>query len=319
MSKFDKKPIDTNDLRTAFGKFPTGVTVVTTLESNNTPRGFTANSFTSVSLDPPLLLVCVDKRAASLPVFLEGRGFAINVLALEQKEISGLFATQKPDKFEIVPWHNGSRGLPLIDDAIGWFECRLESHVDAGDHVIFIGEIEDYGYRNGKPLGYVSGGYFSLGIEQSIVDAASKTSSVRICALLQQDGTILLEEDSQSNELSVPSISEVNGQPNLAKLIAKLAGENLSLSIDFLFAVYEDQKTGVNVVCYRGEATGLAPQGMRFYAFEEIPWGQVVDEATDSMLRRYTEEFKYGDFAIYMGDDVEGKVRTLESKPLKAE
>ncbi len=304
--------IDTRELRNAFGKFPTGVTVVTTVESNGTPRGFTANSFTSVSLDPPLLLVCISNFAASLPVFLEGRGFAVNVLAQTQKQTSGLFATQRADKFEITPWHFGQLGTPLIDDAVAWFECNVENHIEAGDHVVLIGRVMNFDHQDDPALGYVSGGYFSLGLEQSLVDVASKASDVRINVVLEHRGTLLLKQDETTGRFTVPSIGMTNSKPNLQGLLDKLSSETFKPSIEFLYAVYEDQKTGINVICYRGKAHGLAPEGMRFYRFDDIPWDNLIDEPTHSMLQRYVDETRYGKFAVYMGDDIEGEVRALE-------
>ena len=307
-------PIDPRKLRNAFGKFATGVTIITTVESNGTPRGFTANSFTSVSLDPPLLLVCIDKSAASLPVFLEGKGFAVNILVEAQKNAAGLFASHRADKFNNVPWHSGRLGMPLIDDVLAWFECVSENHVDAGDHVILIGRITDFDYRNAQPLGYAGGGYFNLGLEQSLVDVASKGTGIIIGAVLEQDGSLLLKEDDKTSKVSVPAIGRDGTQPSLPKLVKELSSGHLSVSIDFLFAVYEDLKTGVHVVYYRGTASGPALAGTRFFSFDEIPWDRLIDDPTHSMLERYVREFKYGNFAIYMGDDIEGKVRALDTK-----
>src|SRR5690348_18311076 len=101
--------IDPLELRRAFGTFMTGVTVITTHGADGSPRGFTANSFTSVSLDPPLLLVCIGKGAASLDTFLHADGFAVSILAEAQKEASGIFASKRPDKFAAVAWRSEER------------------------------------------------------------------------------------------------------------------------------------------------------------------------------------------------------------------
>lgn len=315
MTDPDKSVLDIRELRNAFGKYPTGVTIVTTRESDGNPRGFTANSFTSVSLDPPLLLVCIDKRAASLPVFLESENFAINVLGQNQKDASGLFASQRVDKFDTANWFESTAGMPLIQDSVAWFACAREQHVDAGDHIILIGRVSEFGYQDGKPLGYVGGGYFTFGLEQSMVDVVNQAHGVSIGVLLHQQGKLLLEEVAQSNRLSLPFINGNTSRPSLAKLISKLSSHEFSVSIDFLFAVYEDKNTGIHVVNYRGEATGTPPPGMYFFKFDDIPWHRLIDKPTASMLKRYMKEKAFGKFAVYMGDELQGKVQVLDHNP----
>ena len=308
--------IDPKDLRNAFGKFPTGVTIVTTMEESGIPRGFTANSFTSVSLDPPLLLICIDNRAISLPVFLQSEGFVVNILSADQKDSSGLFATQRVDKFDVTPWHKGVHGMPVIDQSLAWFECVPEQHLQAGDHMILIGRILHYEYSQQQPLGYASGGYFSLGMDQSIVDAASQVVGISVGALLECDGRLLLKNDGATNKFSLPMIGGVKDQsrekkPGLQTLVDELSAIGLSPAIDFLFAVYEDKKTGSHVVCYRGEITGEAPDGYQYFGLNEIPWDRLINYPTQSMLERYVKEHKFGRFAVYFGDDQNGKVQAL--------
>src|SRR5262245_29804115 len=114
------KPPDSREVRDALGAFVTGVTVVTTVADNGQPRGFTANSFTSVSLDPPLVLVCISKAAWSVAIFQEAKGFAVNILADNQRAISHLFATKESKKFEAVAWSPGPAGNPVLDGAAAW-------------------------------------------------------------------------------------------------------------------------------------------------------------------------------------------------------
>ncbi len=149
--------LDTRDFRRALGAFPTGVTVVTTRDRDGTPRGFTANSFTSVSLDPPMVLICVAKVAASCDVFAAANGFAVTVLDHEQQSVSALFASKAPDKFVRAPWTAGALNLPLIDGAAAWFACERERSIDAGDHMILLGRVLDYGHTPSEPLGYCRG------------------------------------------------------------------------------------------------------------------------------------------------------------------
>lgn len=139
--------------------FATGVTIVTTLAPDGSPRGFTANSFTSVSLDPPLVLVCIDRRAQSYAAFTEGSGFAVNILAQDQRDLSQRFASKTKDKFAGVAWSRGTHGLPILDGALAWLECRHWRRVTAGDHVVLIGEVVDLGVNSGEPLTFFGSAY----------------------------------------------------------------------------------------------------------------------------------------------------------------
>lgn len=305
------EPFDSRAFRQALGQFATGVTIVTTLEPNGTPRGFTANSFTSVSLDPPLLLVCIANSAASRAVFCEAPRFSINILSEEQKETSGLFATQRPDKFDIAPWRVGQGGVPLIDGALAWFECTHHDAVPAGDHVILIGRVTDFGYREAQPLGYLRGGYFTLGLEDTLVDVAGRGAGTVVGAVLEQDRQVLLMQDPATGALSIPTVGDGRGPASLERLRESVAGSGLSLSIDFVYAVVESRGGGVTSIYYRGRASGAAPPGMLYYPLAEIPWERIANPAGRTMLQRYAKEATEGSFAIYMGDEVDGVVQAV--------
>lgn len=124
------------------GAFPTGVTVITTLDEDGQPRGLTSNAISSVSAEPPLLLVCVDKRSRSLEALQRSGKWVVNFLAAGRGELSNLFASKEPDKFASVPWRAGENGMPLLhEDSIAWAECTTTQEIDAGDHVVFMGEV----------------------------------------------------------------------------------------------------------------------------------------------------------------------------------
>jgi len=153
--------VDQADLRKAFGSFMTGVTVVTTQNGDDQPLGFTANSFTSVSLSPPLVLICIDKSSENLNAFTGAENFAINILADDQQEISNRFARNVEDRFHEIDWSLSNEGNPIIAGTAAFFSCSMHKTVDAGDHVILIGEVQSFS-NNGKPgLGYHKGGYFT--------------------------------------------------------------------------------------------------------------------------------------------------------------
>lgn len=144
--------LDTWDFRQAVGAFTTGVTVVTTSDDAGARYGLTANSFASVSLDPPLVLFCVDNRAPSLDGFHRSQHFAINLLASDQEEIARRFARPAEDKFSGLAWRVGIFGAPLLDRCIAHIECTMEHVIPSGDHEILIGRVHRVRVYEGEPL-----------------------------------------------------------------------------------------------------------------------------------------------------------------------
>lgn len=132
---------DPRTLRDALGCFATGVTVVTCLGPDGAPAGLTVNSFTSVSLEPPLLLVCLHRQAASAGVLIEASHFAVNVLQTGQQPASIRFSTRDEDRFGQTPWSRGEAGPPILNDSLGVFECERYAVYDGGDHHILVGQV----------------------------------------------------------------------------------------------------------------------------------------------------------------------------------
>ncbi|QHE70792.1 flavin reductase [Rhodococcus sp. WAY2] len=155
----EQAQFDPRDLRRALGQYATGVTVITARAPDGRKVGVTANSFTSVSMDPPLVSWCPASKAPSLPDLTAATHFTVNVLAANQHDLSRQFSTPAEDKFAGVATTEGIAGVPLIDDAIAHFQCRTVQRVEAGDHIIFLGEIEQYDADPGEPLVFHSGSY----------------------------------------------------------------------------------------------------------------------------------------------------------------
>jgi flavin reductase (DIM6/NTAB) family NADH-FMN oxidoreductase RutF len=145
-----------DNFKRIMGKYPTGVTIVTTLEANGTPTGLTVNSFTSVSLEPLLILWCLDKRFSSFTAFLKAEKFAVHILAAEQADACWAFAGKEPDRFSKVKWELSVNGLPIISDSLGTLECKTVQQIDAGDHVILLGEVIGLKAEEKEPLLYYS-------------------------------------------------------------------------------------------------------------------------------------------------------------------
>ena len=150
------------DFRAALGMFATGVTIVTGRAQDGTVIGLTANSFNSVSLDPPLVLWSLAQAAASLGMFSKGSHYAINVLAADQKVLAERFALKGADRWNGVEFSEGIGGAPLLHGAAATFECFNRSRYEEGDHVIFVGEVERCGHRTGaSPLLFHGGRFYT--------------------------------------------------------------------------------------------------------------------------------------------------------------
>ena len=150
---------NSRELRQVLGSFVTGVTVITTLDTQGKPHGLTANSFSSVSLDPPLILWSQSRTAPSHPVFRDGERFVVNILADDQVAVSDRFARSSPDKFAGCPVRPGLGGVPLIEGCSAYLECRRISSFPGGDHVVFLGEVERIERTGRQPLVFGGGRY----------------------------------------------------------------------------------------------------------------------------------------------------------------
>lgn len=154
-------PIDEFRFRQALGHFASGVTVVTT-EHEGRHYGMTVSSFSSLSLQPPLVLICIDNNLSTHQALNASGRFAVNILEEHQEHLSRRFATRENDKFHGVAWHTSHYGLPVLDDVLAVIECRLYASYPGGDHTIFVGEVVDVEINEGSPLLYYRRGYHQL-------------------------------------------------------------------------------------------------------------------------------------------------------------
>lgn len=309
----NEQTIDIAEFRRALGAFVTGVTVVTTIQPDGSPRGFTANSFTSVSLDPPLILVCIAKTASSYPVFSQTRHFAVSVLAEDQKAVSGVFASKAADKFSQVAWRARVTGAPVMEGAAASFDCATHEVIDAGDHIILIGRVLDFVHTPSSPLGYCRGAYVNFSLTFDAVAAAG--TRARVGAILEhRDGLVLLDTPQG---LQLPTGARLEPQSDAASLAGVLAKLGIKAHLDFLFAVFESDRQptpGVQIY-YRGRVKNdIAPQSggpIRIVPLMQIPWDELHDEAERSMLERYMRERSEDAFGVYVGDSEAGTVQAL--------
>jgi 3-hydroxy-9,10-secoandrosta-1,3,5(10)-triene-9,17-dione monooxygenase reductase component len=150
---------DSANFRTVLGHFATGITLITAMDGDE-PVGMSCNSFTSVSLDPPLVLFCAAKSSSTWPRMQPAQAFAANILGEDDEHLCRLFAAKGADRFAQVPWTKGRSGSPVITQSLAYVDCVTEAEHDAGDHIIVVGRVVELGYASeGKPLLFYRGGY----------------------------------------------------------------------------------------------------------------------------------------------------------------
>ena len=300
---------DLQDLRGAFGAFMTGVTVVTTHDSDGNPLGFTANSFTSVSLDPPVVLVCLANTSRSYTAFAEASGFAVNVLSEAQKEVSNTFARPVVDRFSVVDWRPGPYGSPVFAGVSAWFDCSMFNTVEAGDHLILMGKVEAYENSTHPGLGYVRGAYVTPTAE---VEALTNHANLMVSALITRQGRALLVE-TEGGILTLPEarVGKDGASTALRRLIAS---SGASAEAGFIYSVYEDQTRETQHIAFVCHASGFAADQGGFCALDEQTLAAIADPAARTMLRRFATESQMGNFGVYFGNQDSGTIRSVTSE-----
>lgn len=154
--------IDGDLFRSVLGRFASGITVVTTHDEGGRDHGMTASAFSSLSLEPPLILVCIANDATMAPVLARTDTFAVNILSDAQEPLSRRFAGKLDDRFAGIGYTRGQLGDVLLDDVLAWMQCRVVARHPSGDHVILVGQVEFADARDARPLLYYRGGYAQL-------------------------------------------------------------------------------------------------------------------------------------------------------------
>ncbi|WP_151714843.1 flavin-dependent trigonelline monooxygenase reductase component [Acinetobacter sp. TUM15071] len=294
------------ELRDAFGSFMTGVTVVTTCKADGTPLGFTANSFASVSLDPALLLVSIAKTSSNYHNFADASHFAINILAEEQKDVSNTFARPSDDRFANLAWSKSAFQNPLIDHVSAWFDCTTYQIVDAGDHAILIGKVENFASAGFAGLGYYRGGYFTPAKLSAEVISGPK---VVISSIIGHENKILLEQTADQKWTIPHLLVEKDGADKALEKI--FAAYQPDASASFIYSVYENienQQQYISFLC--NTPTANATKG-QFVDLNDLDQLSFVDSALQSMLMRYRKENHLKTYGVYYGNQTSGTVRQI--------
>ena len=304
------------NLRQALGSFPTGVTVVSCLDKNNNPLGFTANSFTSVSLDPQLISICIDKESFNIDTFSITEHFAVSILSESQQSISTTFATPNEERFKNIDWRSEDTGSPIISNAVAWFDCKTEQVVDAGDHLILIGKIITFDSSPKTPLMYLRGNYVNLGLEQKMLLAMeNENTEIIVGAIIEWRKKVFLLKNKNNGSLYFPSASRLGHIEDKQSLLGVLKNLNMSINEHYLFSVFEKAEDKTSLIYYRAQAkeevTALKDS---FYDFDAIPFDKLTDEASRIMLKRYIKERELNAFGIFVGKESEGKVEAISKE-----
>ena len=318
----DEPQVDVRALRRTLGAFLTGVTVVTTVDEEGSPWGLTANSFTSVSLNPPLILVCIAEGANSYPAFRDCQSFAVNILAEGQDELSLLFASKRPDKFSGIAADARSTGAPILVDSLAWLECSVHDKVVAGDHLVLIGRVEAFDSGTGRPLGYYQGNYVTFGLEEVATVRARPDKRVLVGWIAESDGELVLARRSDEagvQRWSIP-MSPLGDREATDDAMQDAAVASLGSNVDvsFLYSVYDVPEENALYLIYRGQlrqplsetGTGTA-QPVRSFRPDEIPWSDIPERHIRSVLGRYLRERAIDRFGVYMGSADDGTVTML--------
>lgn len=303
--------LDPRALRNAFGSFMTGVTVVTARDTSGTPIGFTANSFSSVSLDPPLLLVCPGKFLSSFEAFSNCSHFAVNILAEGQEAVSNTFASFKGDRFAQVKHHLDLHDVPVIDGAIAQFSCTTQQSIPAGDHIILIGEVQDFTHTQEGGLGYASGQYFSLGLERAALENASGTV---ICgAIIEQNDRVLLEKTPDG--FRPPQVTRSDRGLLRQSLTESLGAQGVNVHLGAAYSVFDDVRSRTHYAYFLANGP-TAPLTGETHAIpiRDLSSLTYTSPAIAEMMERYALESRTRSFALYLGDTLHGDVHTLPER-----
>ncbi|VWD12746.1 flavin reductase domain-containing protein [Burkholderia lata] len=300
--------INTRELRDAFGAFMTGVTIVTTARDDGQPLGFTANSFSSVSLDPALLLVSIAKTSSNYQTFSTTGHFAINILAEGQKDLSNTFARPSEDRFAQVDWQLSAHRNPLIDDVSAWFDCTTHAVIDAGDHALLVGKVEAFHSAGYAGLGYYRGGYFTPAKVSAEVIAGPK---VIVSAIITRDDKVLMVKTADGKwALPTKEIGNEGADKALAELFRRYQPD---ASASFIYSVYNNTETHYQYISFLCSAPDEAAVAGEFVSLDDIETSAFQDSALASMLERYRRESQLKSYGLYFGDHSTGTVRPLLS------
>lgn len=292
------------DLRHTFGAFATGVSVVATRTRNGEIRAFTANSFASVSIDPPLVLVCIDKRLTSLSEFEQAETFSINILNSDQQPLSNAFASRDPQLKAAASQSMAGQVTPYLPESLAVFLCAQHQRVDAGDHIILIGRVEHYRSCDAEPLVFFRGSYVS--IDAAIARPSGYNSRIVVGGVLGVSDKVLLCRQSGQEKWEIPWVKLKSGERHGEALRARFQELGIDIATSSLYSLFQETNDLTTTLILSVESR----DGMesccatdhfesQFFSSDEIPWDRIQSEMTRGLLKRYLDEKSRGMLGVY--------------------
>lgn len=307
--------IDPLIFRRTLGKFMTGVTIVATRDGAGKRWGMTANSFSSVSLDPPLVSICIADRSPSFSAFSESEAFGVSILSSSQQDVAMRFAKPFDDKFDGLPFDESLTAAPVLNNAVATLACRTVQRVVAGDHVILIGEVIECAFRDDSLLGYSEGRFVHL---DSRADEGARVPKegrgVDIGWLIEHDDQLLFRRDPASGRWSVP-MGPLGAGTTLSDSMRHSSIATLGVPVEPQF-LYSTVDVSDDRTCYVYRAVSESvPNGEQWKLFpgSEIPWNEFLHEKMIPMVKRYLEEREGDNYGIYLNLGT-GRIARLEQE-----
>lgn len=289
--------------RRTLGKFMTGVTIVATRDAKGKRWGMTANSFSSVSLDPPLVSICIADRSPSFPAFSESEAFGVSMLASSQQDVAMRFAKPFDDKFDGLPFDESLAGAPVLENSVAALACRTVQRVVAGDHVILIGEVIGCTFRDDSLLGYSEGRFVHMDSRAAEGTRVPKEGrGVDVGWLVEHDDRLLFRRDPANGKWSIP-MGPLGAGTTMSESMRQSALATMGVAVEpqFLYSTVDvsDDRT---CYVYRAVPESTVPSGEQWnlFAEEEIPWDDFKHENMIPMVKRYLEERKGDSYGIYL-------------------
>lgn len=310
---------DRRVFRDMLGSFMTGVTVVATRGADGASRAFTANSFTSVSLDPPLVLVCLAKSSGSFDVFAEAESFSINVLGDWQRHLSNAFASRDHSVKAEALARLGGAGVPHVEESLATMICNRDRIIDAGDHVILLGAVQTFRSGSGQPLGYFRGGYVGFGL--AVRELEQLGAPLFVGGLLECDGKVLLCRREGSDRWELPGAALKGGEQHSDVLREIFARLGISAEASLLYSLFQEVGERRTTMMFSVEASGavdgIPAEGIevRLFSIEDRPWELIDGHMKQGMLQRFYREREAGCFGIYYDTADGGRVVALDGRP----